>query len=196
MQPLLPDAAMESPAIPPLPEVETERLLLRALRESDADALFAMFSDWEVMRYWSRGPWTDRGEALEHIARMNQGRANVEYYPWAIATQGDDALIGTMSLFDIQREHGRAQVGYSLLPSQQGKGYATEALRAALHVAFEALGLQRIEIDIDPANVTSRRLVERCGAKLEGHFRRRWFVHGQWADSVMYGLLREDFVAA
>ena len=185
---------MDHPAVPPLPEIQTERLRLREMRDSDVDALFALFSDWDVMRYWSHSPWTERAQAIAYIERMNGGRQHVEYYPWAIATLEDDVFIGTMSLFEIQREHARAMVGYSLLPSQQGKGYATEALRATLHIAFEAFGFQRIEIDIDPANTTSRRLVERCGAKLEGQFRRRWMVHGEWADSVMYGLLREDFI--
>jgi len=185
---------MDTPIVPPLPQIESERLRLRALREDDTDALFALFSDPEVMRYWSREPWTDRAEALAHVARMNAGRAQVEYYPWAVALRDDDALIGTVSLFELQREHARGMVGYALLSSQQGRGYATEALRAALRFAFQVLELQRIEIDIDPANTPSRRLVERCGARLEGLFRRRWRVHGQWADSAMYGLLHDEFV--
>ena len=186
---------MTTPTPPPLPTIESERLRLRELREDDADALFALFSDVEVMRFWSGAPWTSRDQALAHIARMNGGRSQVEYYPWAIARADDDALIGTMSLFELQREHARAMVGYALMPSQQGRGYATEALRAALRFAFELLELERIEIDIDPDNTPSRRLVERCGAQREGLFRRRWRVNGQWADSVMYGLLREEFVA-
>lgn len=180
--------------IPPLPEIETARLRLRELRDSDADALYAVFSDPAVMRYWSGSAWTTREQALAHVARMREGRAQVEYYPWGIATLHDDALIGTASLFEIQREHGRGMIGYALASAQQGHGYALEAARAMLRFAFDVLELQRIEIDTDPDNAASRKLAERCGAKLEGLLRRRWFVHGAYADTTLYGLLREEFV--
>jgi len=187
---------MDQPVIPPMPEIETQRLRLRELRDGDADALFALFSDPEVMRYWSRGPWESRDEALAHVARMNNGRAEVEYYPWAIALPDSNLLIGTASLFELRREHGTGMIGYALSPAQQGQGYALEAVRAMLRFAFQVLDLQRIEIDTDPANAPSRRLLERCGAKLEGLLRRRWMVHGAYADTTLYGLLREEFIDA
>ncbi|HOV58246.1 MAG TPA: GNAT family protein [Rhodanobacteraceae bacterium] len=186
---------MPETAPAPLPVIESARLRLRELRVEDADALFALFSDPEVMRYWSRGPWTERAEALEHIERMNHGRAEVEFYPWAIARLEDDGLVGTASLFEIAREHGRGMIGYAVAPAWQGRGYALEAVRSMLRFAFEVLGMQRIEIDTDPANTPSRRLAERCGARLEGLLRRRWFVHGAYADACLYGLLREEFDA-
>ena len=99
---------MPETAPAPLPVIESARLRLRELRVEDADALFALFSDPEVMRYWSRGPWTERAEALEHIERMNHGRAEVEFYPWAIARLEDDGLVGTASLFEIARANGFA----------------------------------------------------------------------------------------
>lgn len=185
---------MNQPAIAPLPEIETDRLRLRELRDGDADALFALFSDPQVMRYWSCGPWESRDEGLAHVARMNQGRAQVEYYPWAIALPDTDLLIGTASLFELRREHGTGMIGYALSPAQQGRGYALEAVRAMLRFAFEYLDLQRIEIDTDPNNMPSRRLLERCGAKLEGLLRRRWRVSGEYADATLYGLLREEFI--
>ncbi|HEX7130808.1 MAG TPA: GNAT family protein, partial [Rhodanobacteraceae bacterium] len=72
---------------------------------------------------------------------------------------------------------------------------AGEALRLALHYAFDTLRLERIEADTDPRNTPSRRMLEQLGFVLEGTLRRRWFVNGEWCDTAFYGLLREDFRA-
>jgi RimJ/RimL family protein N-acetyltransferase len=178
-----------------IPKLEGSRIRLRPLRANDADALYALHSDSQVMRYWSRTAWTDPAESISHLARMAQAERDGDI-PWAIARREDDVLIGSMSLFQIIPEHARSLFGYSLQSASWGNGFALEAARLGLAHAFSALGLERIEADIDPANQPSRRLVERLGFKQEGLLRRRWKVDGVWSDSVWYGLLREEFSAA
>ncbi|HJT97957.1 MAG TPA: GNAT family N-acetyltransferase, partial [Rhodanobacteraceae bacterium] len=181
----------DHPSIPPEPTLKGARLTLRPLRESDADDLFAMQSDPRVMRYWSHAPWTERAQAVDRIAQLARDRANAEFYTWA-STLGDaDRLIGTVSLFAINRTHRRAEVGYALAGSAWGFGYATEGLRLAIAYAFETIGLARLEADIDPRNEASCRVVERIGFRREGLLRARWRVAGEVTDSAMYGLLGE-----
>ena len=179
-------------AIPPIPCLVGERITLRPYRDDDADALLALYGDPVVTRWWSHEPWSDRQQAIEYLERMRRDRENSEFYPWAIAANEGDALIGTAALYEIDRTHKRGMLGYSLSPSMQGRGYAGDALRLLIDFAWSSLELQRIEADTDPENIASRRLLERLGFVFEGSMRKRWFVHGAWHDTSWYGLLRED----
>lgn len=181
--------------IPPVPTLEGSRVRLRPLRISDADDFFALHSDPRVMRYWSHPPWTEREQAIARIEHLERDRANAEFYTWATTIDGTDRLVGTVSLFAINRAQFRADVGYALSPSHWGHGYATEGLRLAITFAFDTIGLARLEADIDPRNEASCRLVERVGFRREGLLRRRWHVAGEITDSAMYGLLRDEYVA-
>ena len=76
-----------------------------------------------------------------------------------------------------------------------GRGLAHEALTALLNHAFGAMGLHRLEADIDPRNAASIRSVERLGFKLEGRLRERYFLAGEIQDSVIYGLLAPEWTS-
>jgi len=186
---------MSEPNIPAEPTLTGARVQLRPLRAGDADDLFAVHSDPRVMRYWSHAPWTDRAQAAARIAQLAHDRANAEFYTWA-STLADDRLIGTVSLFAVNRGQRRGEIGYALAASQWGRGYATEGLRLAIAHAFDSIGLERLEADIDPRNEASCRLVERVGFLREGLLRQRWRVAGEVTDSAMYGLLRREYFEA
>lgn len=179
-------------SIPGIPELAGRRLRLRALEPRDADALFALRADPVVMRYWSAPPWRERAQAEEYIERMRRERQHAEFYPW-IATLDDDMLIGTCSLFALDRTHARAEIGYALRRQWWGCGLAQEMLHLALAHAFDAIDLNRIEADIDPGNAASCRLVERLGFTREGLLRERWRVGGAAQDTALYGLLAREW---
>ena len=141
-----------------------------------------------------RGP--TREQAIARIEQLERDRANAEFYTWATTIDGTDRLIGTVSLFAINRPQFRGEVGYALASDHWGHGYATEGLRLAIDFAFASIGLTRLEADVDPRNAPSCRVVERVGFQREGLLRQRWHVAGEVTDSVIYGLLREDYVAA
>jgi ribosomal-protein-alanine N-acetyltransferase len=176
------------------PTLESARLRLRVYRNSDAEAMFRLYSDPHVMRYWSFPPWTDRAQADAYLRRALGEMAEGRVLPWAIAAHGDDRLLGTVTLFSLDPVQGRAEIGYSLDPKFQGQGMASEALRLALGHAFDTLRLRRVEADVDPRNVPSCRLLERLGFRLEGLLRARWRVAGEICDSALYGLLAPEFV--
>ncbi len=181
------------PEIPQtLPVLESERIRLRPLRMADAPEVFAMFSDAGVTRYWSFPAWTQPAQAEAWLAERI-GWAPPSVYGWALADRGDDRFIGTTALFALSGPLHRAELGYSLTPSRQGHGLAAEAVRRALDFGFDTLGLERIEADVDPRNQASCRLAERLGFQREGLLRNRWRVGGEFTDSILYGLLRNEF---
>ena len=145
------------------------------------------------MRYWSFPAWVEVAQARTYLEHARAGMDSGEIFPWAIADGDSDRLIGALTLFSLHVEQRRAEIGYSLAPDFQGRGMAEEALRRALHFAFEQLGLRRLEADIDPRNIASCRLVERLGFVREGLLRKRWKVNGEECDTALYGVLADEF---
>jgi RimJ/RimL family protein N-acetyltransferase len=178
-----------------LPTLESERLRLRGYRMQDLDAVYALYSDPRVMRYWSFPPWREPAQARAYLERALSESAAGSVLAWAVADRASDALIGTATLHSLNREQGRAELGYSLSPEWQGRGLAAEALRLVLMHAFATLRLRRLEADVDPRNAASCRLLERLGFHREGLLRARWRVAGEDCDSAMYGLLAHEYAS-
>ncbi|QDQ25466.1 GNAT family N-acetyltransferase [Chitinimonas arctica] len=171
----------------------TPRLLLRPLRDADAPALFAIFSDPRVMRYWSTPPWPTLEEAHKLIARDVESMAAGKYVRFGMERLEDGQLLGNCTLFNLYEQCRRAEIGYGMSAAAWGKGYMHEALSAMLAYGFDEMALNRVEADIDPRNEASARSLERLGFKKEGHLRERWIVDGEVSDSGLYGLLRSEW---
>jgi ribosomal-protein-alanine N-acetyltransferase len=175
--------------------LQTARLDLRPLAPADADAVFAMRSDPVVQRYGSHPPWTDPQLAVDYIERNIQAMAAGTHAQFAVVRRADAAVIGTVTLYALDAQCRRADVGYALFVSEWGRGYANEAVTALLDWGFEHLDLNRVEADVDPRNSHSARALERLGFVREGHLRERWIVGGEICDTDFYGLLRRDWQA-
>ena len=173
----------------------TARLVLRPLTPADAPTLFALKSDPVVQRYGSHTPWTQPEQALAWLERDRQGMADGQHAQFAVCRRDDGAMVGTCTLYDIDTQCRCAEVGYALLPSAWGRGYANEAVTALLDWGFEHLGLNRVGADIDPRNAASARALERLGFTREGHLRERWIVGEEVSDSWIYGLLAREWRA-
>jgi len=175
-----------------LPAIETPRLTLRWLEDTDVPALFEIFSDAEVTRYWSSPALEDEDAARSLLDHIRESFTRGSLYQWGLALRDDDLIVGTCTLGSISREHRRAELGYALGRAHWGRGYMTEALPILLRYAFGEMGLHRIEGDVDPRNDRSIRSLERLGFKLEGNLRQRYFVNGETQDTAFFGLLRDD----
>ena len=173
----------------------TERLRLRPLLASDAAALFAIFSDARVMRYWSSAPWASIDKAHEMIAKGATALVAGDHIRLGMETADGARLIGHCSLFGFNAQCRRCDIGYGMAFDAWGHGYMHEALTAVLNYGFTELALNRVEADIDPRNAASAKTLERLGFQNEGLLRERWVVDGEVSDSGIYGLLRRDWLA-
>jgi RimJ/RimL family protein N-acetyltransferase len=187
------DIAAALAGLPAFPQLQGKRVRLRGPRNDDADALFALFSDPAVMRYWSRPPMTTLGEAQGLIGEMLDSFEQRSLFNWMVSARDDDAVIGTCTLFRIDPRHRHAEIGYALRSDHWGRGIAGEAVALVLDWAFRRLDLQRVEADIDPRNDGSRQLLARLGFGSEGVMRQRFFVGDEATDSEIFGLLAEDW---
>ena len=177
-----------------LPTLDASRLSLRWITAADTDAFYAIYSNPEVMRYWSTPPLADSKAAANLIQKIHDDWKRRAILKWGIALRTDDQLIGSITLFNLDFNHRRSEIGYALGRRYWGNGYMHEALMAVLKYAFEVLDLHRIEADVDPRNAASIKTLERLGFQREGYLRERWQVNGEIQDAFFYGLLRREWV--
>jgi RimJ/RimL family protein N-acetyltransferase len=168
----------------------TERLKLRWMDERDVAGHYAVMSDPIVARYWSSEPWTDLEQSRQAIAATMANYADGSGLRLGIELRDSGTLIGNASLHHFFEQNRRCEIGYALGSQYWGQGYASEALRSLIRHGFDALGLNRIEADIDPRNAASARVLEKLGFRKEGYMPERWIVFGEMADTVNYGLLK------
>lgn len=141
--------------------LQTRRLLLRPLREADAQSLLAMFNDTKFMQF-SSGPQFDSIEqVLAFIERESKAMVSGLRIRLGIERIGDKTLMGHCDLFDLNEADKEAEIGYALSSSAWGRGYMTEALSALLDYGFAQLKLNRVCAVVDANNATSTKMMHR-----------------------------------
>ena len=176
----------------PFPTLNTSRLVLRAITQQDAGAIFTLRTLPETMRFLDRAPLATTSEAIVMIRKMTEDILLGDGITWGISLkETPEELVGTIGLWKIMKEHYRAELGYMLLPEHQQQGYMKEALAAVINYGFKSLGLHSLEANINPANEASERLLLGAGFVKEGHFKENYYFDGRFIDSVIYSLLND-----
>lgn len=178
----------------------TDRLRLRAYRESDAEVLLPIYSREDVARFLLQDPWTAEVAETEIAKRLPRTGLETESRALALVIEtadGLDSLEGSRIIGDIAiwLEDGsdeKAEIGWVLDPVAGGHGFATEAAIAMLGVAFDHYGLHRVFAQMDSRNTASAKLAERIGMRQEAHLRRDWWSKGEWTDTLIYAMLSSD----
>jgi len=179
-----------------IPTLETERLKIRPIELADAPALFEIFGDERVMRYWSSPALKDPAEAIALAERIRSSYPGESLLQLGIERKADAQLIGTCTLHSRHLVSRRGELGYALGSAYWGEGYMHEALQRFLSYLFVDLDMNRLEADIDPANQGSARTLERLGFAREGFLPERWIVNGAPSDTAWYGLLARQWRAS
>lgn len=178
--------------------LETERLILRAIRPEDAVSIAAYQGLAEVARYV---PWEPRSlarveELIPRWIAMDGTGEDSEGVQYAITRKADGALVGDCMIMFGDRAARQGEVGYLMNPVHQGQGYATEATRAMIGAAFEIGGLHRISARCDARNTASWRVMERLGMRREAHFREHAIFKGEWDEELIYAILEDEWRGA
>jgi ribosomal-protein-alanine N-acetyltransferase len=172
----------------------TERLIIRPFFEADYRDLFEYLSLPETYRYEPGEPVT-----LEQARQLAAERALGTDF-WAVALKDNKKLIGHISFIQQEPKHFLTwEIGYIFNPAYQNKGYASEAGKAVIGYAFTELGAHRVIGNCNPENIPSCRVLEKCGMKREGYFRKKAFFRKDadgkplWFDACEYAVLAEDY---
>jgi RimJ/RimL family protein N-acetyltransferase len=177
--------------------LRTERLILRPFTRGDVDAVYAYRRREDVARYLFDVALS-RGEcALAVQQRIGQVAFEAEGDKIVLAVElaANGALIGEMSLIWRSVDARQAEVGWIFDPDYQGRGYATEAAKAMLDLAFGPGDVHRVAARCDVRNEASWRLMERLGMRREAHFREHGLFKGRWDEEFIYALLAPEWRA-
>lgn len=170
------------------PVLKTRRLVLRQLTVDDGVELFKTLSDEQVMQYWSSGPHRTVDETTTYL--QWNADTGMGHKCWAITREGGAAM-GWVIL--IPHRPANFELGYILGREHWRQGFVTEAASAALDYAFGELAARRVMADADPDNLASIRTIERLGFRQEGHLREEWETHIGIRDSLIFGILRNEW---
>jgi len=153
----------------PFPELKTQRLLLRKLEKTDANEMFFLRSNEDVLRYIGREPTKTIAEAEEFINMINKNVDENESILWGITFLNDPSLvIGTICI----------------------KGIMKEAINAVVDYGFTVLNLHSIEALLDPKNIASSSVLESTGFVKEGHIKESLYFNGEFKDEAIYSRLK------
>ncbi|CAN7351068.1 GNAT family N-acetyltransferase [Phenylobacterium sp. LjRoot164] len=168
--------------------LETERLSLRPLTAPDAELLFPLLNDPEVMAHWDI-PEVDDPDLVRAIVEGQVAEADTgKAVHWTIHTLGGDEFLGACDLSQIDRWHKRAEIGFMLGRGAWGQGFAVEAMRSVVgHAA--TMGLRRLSARTHLGNLRSDALLEKLGFEEEGLLRGHVLRDGEHRDCRLFGLL-------
>ena len=175
-------------------ELNTERLKLREITLQDFQAVHEYASDPETVRYMPFGPNTEE-ETQEFINRnlKRQQEETRTEYGFGIILKSENRFIGACGIHGVSKV--QASIGYILNRNYWGHGYATEAAKALVEYLFDEFGVHRVFATCDPRNVVSIRVLEKVGMRLEGRLRENILKHGEYRDSLIYGILENEWRA-
>lgn len=175
-----------------LPTLETDRLILRPMKMSDARDMYAYASDREVSRHVLWDAHTSIFQTRRFLrAAIRQYRQGLPG-SFAIALKESGRMIGTIGFMWVNVDHQSAEVGYSLSRDYWNQGLMTEALRRVIAFGFDDLRLNRIEAQHDTENPASGKVMAHVGMIYEGVMRQRLKNKGRFVDVACYAILRSD----
>jgi [ribosomal protein S5]-alanine N-acetyltransferase len=179
-----------------LPELETERLLLRKMRLDDAEAMFAYASDPEVARYVLWDTHRSIEDSEEFLRLATEGYERGDFGGWGVVLKDSGVFIGTCGMdAGYAPEHARAELGYVLSREHWGRGLMPEAVRVVIRFGFERLELNRIQARCIAENTASTRVMEKAGMTYEGTLRESEFIKGAYRNMKLYSILRREYRA-
>jgi [ribosomal protein S5]-alanine N-acetyltransferase len=175
------------------PVLTTQRLHLRPLTHDDADDIIAIYGSPDVLRYLNIPPTDTVEKAIGLIDWFTNNYDSHDGVQWGFTLHGDNRLIGTGGTYAWDRENRHVDIGYHIVPTHWGNGYATEAAHAIIGWCFEHLDVNRVQADCTDGNMGSERVLLKCGFKVEGIWRESCWEHGRFVDIKQFGLLRREY---
>ena len=174
-------------------DIRTCRLVLRPLQRAHLDQMLPLISAREIAATTLRipHPYT-RQDAEQYFEAMEAEIDKGKMLRRSVFVASSDEYCGSVGL-NIEREHGRAELGYWIGVPYWGRGYATEAAQAIVEYGFSELRLNRIYATVFAGNRASRRVAEKAGMRYEGCMRQHVSKWGKFLDIEVYGVLATNF---
>lgn len=173
--------------------IESARVCVRSLVDSDLPSLLDINSDAEVVKHLGHAPWQAFSDAEAWFARISKQQAAGSALEFVIIEKQTAKVIGRCGLFDYDPGDSQASLGYILGRSYWRQGYMREALTSLIGCAFGEMKLRRLEAKVEAPNTASSALLRRLGFAREGILRERWVAQCGTIDAEVFGLLSHEW---
>ncbi len=174
----------------------TERLILRKFKEFDAETFFNYRTNPQVALYQGEG-WTNfkYAQAVEFIKEQMNLEPGIpdSWFQIAIELKETGSLIGDCAIHTLPQDTNQVEIGFTLSPLYQNKGFGTEAVKCLLGYIFDVLNKHRVIAVTDVRNRNSIKLLEKIGLRREGHFIKNSWYKGEYTDEYLFALLNEEW---
>ena len=175
--------------------IKTKRLILRRFRVKDLDDMFKNWiSDPDVQRGYGEPTYSKLEDAKNILDKWIASYEKSDYYRWTIALKDTDISIGQIAFYSIDSDNLRADIEYCIGKGFWGNGYATEALRAVIDFGFGKIGLNRIQGYHTNKNPESGSVMKKSGMSYEGTLKQNFIDNGSFQDSILYAILKHEWI--
>lgn len=181
-------------------KVETDRLVLRVLDKKSTEKVLSFLNEnkGDFMKYEPKREalyftkfYQEQVIQNEYDATMKKGY--LRYYIFEKSDTREEHVIGTVSVGMVKSyPYCSGVIGYKIAVKKKNCGYATEVVRAVCEIAYEYIGLHRLEAFVQEDNLPSIRVLEKSGFSCEGKCKKNLKVNGQWKDHLLYAIVKEE----
>jgi ribosomal-protein-alanine N-acetyltransferase len=178
-----------------MPELESERLILRRMTPADAEDMFLYTSDPEMVKHLPLNLTATLEDAERSIRGFMDMYAAKRVAPWGISLKESGRHIGICGFENWNPQTDRAEIGFIVARHEWGKGYATEAARRVMRFGFEQMQLNRLEARTKAVNEASKHVLARLNMTYEGLLREHSYWKGAYHDLELYAVLKREWQA-
>ena len=176
-----------------LPELSTERLLLRKMKVGDSFDMFEYACREDVTEFLLWKPHPSLAYTREYLQFVATHYEIGDFFDWAIIWREQEKMIGTCGFTRFDYNNNVGEIGYVINPIYRGIGVADEAVREVMRFGFERLKLNRIEAKFMEGNTASKRVMEKTGMTFEGFHRKAMRIKGKYETIGICSILRDEF---
>jgi RimJ/RimL family protein N-acetyltransferase len=176
-------------------ELAAERVVLRRFQPADVETFVAYRSLVEVARYQSWEAPYPRAAGEDFVREMVARHPDTagEWFQFAVVLRSSGALIGDIGAGPHAGDVRQAEIGFTIAPEYQGRGFATEAGHTLLGYLFGSRRKHRVVASCDARNMASALVLQRLGMRQEGHLRESTWAKGEWTDDLLFAVLAREW---
>ena len=179
-----------------LPTIKTERLILRRMKLSDAEDIFAYAFDEELTKTTNWSAHKTIQDSENYLRTMIKRYSYNQASEWCMVLRATGKVIGTCGFVSWVPKHYSGEIGYSIARKYWNMGLTTEAIRSVIDFGFNVVKLNRIEAKCKIHNIASERVMQKVGMQLEGIMREGMYVKDKFHSLKIYSILLKDYKQA
>lgn len=176
--------------------LETDRLILRKFKYSDAEYMFKNWgSDPKVSKFLSWPTHSDVNVSQKIINNWIE-EYNNNIYNWAIELKSIHEAIGAISIVELDQASEACEIGYCISSRYWNEGFTSEAFKAVIDYLFKEIHINRIVAKHDIDNPASGKVMKKCGLTYEGTLREAKKIKGKLVNLAVYSLLKNEWISS